>query len=347
MRPRSVAFVAGAALGSALAIAGSPAGMRPPRTNPSPAGSPAEARERHAALVVRDRSEAVSGCVTPLFEPQPGREAAGSQTPTVLLLHGFTQCPAQFSWVGEALAEAGLRALVPRKPLHGQADRLDPGLLAGLRADALAAWVDEAVDIAAGFGGPVWVLGLSGGGIVAQWAARVRPEITRVAAVAPFAAPRGYSMWAVRAAARFEGLLPVSYYRWDMTGVGSPYIYPGFAIRAASAYMRFSSALADDKLPANPNLERAVLVLNGGDHDVDPGIARRVFRAAFQGHVPDYEEVGLPVELGWGHDYIDPFLKPRPLPADVLGVLFAALGLLPFDPAVTEARSPRLTAGPR
>ena len=175
------------------------------------------------------------------------------------------------------------------------------------------------------------MLGLSAGGLMASWCARVRPEVERVAAIAPFTAPRGYSWAIVRAAARLEGMLPRTMHYWDAELKAdaelSPYGYPGFPIRGASAYMRVSEALRDRRLPAQPNLESAVLVLNDGDVEVSDPRARELFRAAFWDTADEYEEITLPAELDWKHDFIDPWLSPRPNPKAVLEVLLGALGI--------------------
>ena len=41
----------------------------------------------------------------------------------------------------------------------------------------------------------------------------------------------------------------------------------------------------------------------------------------------DYEEITLPSALGWNHDFIDPWLSPRPDPRAVLEVLLGSLGI--------------------
>jgi pimeloyl-ACP methyl ester carboxylesterase len=322
----SPALVACASVGAAIAGAVATLcltgiGIRRPVSHPDPAHSVDDAWQRVEALRSAEEGEihpaGHTGLLTP-DDPEPG-------TPTVVLMHGLTMTPDQFAWVGGVIRDAGFRVLLPRMPDHGRTDGSSASL-AEVRAEDLTDWADSAIDIAAGFGGPVWVLGLSAGGLMAAWCARVRPEVTRVAAIAPFTAPAGYPWAVVRMAARLEGLLPKTMHYWTET-VTSPYGYTGFPIRGASAYMRVSEALYDSRLAAQPNLEQAVLVLNDGDDQVSDPRARELFRRCFYDTAGGYEEMTLPASLGWEHDFIDSWLTPRPNPRAVLEVLLGALGI--------------------
>jgi len=318
--------VAGAALGAlvggAAAMMMTGVGIRRPESFPDPARSIDDAWQRVERLRVAEEFERITPAAsTTLLSPaEPAPD-----TPTVVLMHGLTMTPDQFVWVGEVLCGLGYRVLLPRMPDHGRADK-DPARLADLTAEQLAAWADGVIDIAHGFGGPVWVEGLSAGGLMACWCAQVRPEVTRVAAIAPFAAPHGYRWGVVRTAARLEGLLPARMHHWD-DPVFSPHGYEGFPVRGGSAFMVVSEALYDGRLAAVSSLERTTLVLNDGDDQISDPRARELFRACFRDRAAAYSEVTLPAELGWRHDFIDPWIEPRPDPRAVLGVLLGALGI--------------------
>lgn len=329
---RAVPFaIAGAAVGAlvggvaALLMTG--AGIRRPQSVPEPARSIDDAWQRVEALRAAEEADRVcDACCTTLLSPTNPAPA----TPTVVLMHGLTMCPDQFEWIGQVIRGLGYRVLLPRMPDHGRADKnAEP--LGALLGDDLAKWADGVIDIAHGFGGPVWVAGLSAGGLMACWCAQVRPEVTRVAAIAPFAAPHGYRWGIVRAAARLEGLMPMTMHYWDAElreeAISSPYGYSGFPVRGGSAFMTVSEALFDGRLPANSHIERAALVLNDGDHLISHERARDLFRACFLKRADDYAEVTLPESMGWGHDFIDPWIDPRPEPADVLHVVLGALGI--------------------
>jgi pimeloyl-ACP methyl ester carboxylesterase len=325
------ALAAGVAVGAAVvgtmaALGLTGVGIRRPLSHPDPAHSVDDAWQRVEALRSAEEGAIHPAGHTTLLapvDPMPG-------TPTVVLMHGLTMTPDQFGWVGGVIRDAGYRVLLPRMPDHGRTDRSSDALGA-VRAEDLTAWADSVIDIASGFGGPVWVLGLSAGGLMASWCARVRPEVARVAAIAPFAAPHGYRWSIVRMAARLEGRLPTTMHYWDPVlrteAALSPFGYPGFPVRGASAYMRVSQALHDRRLPSQPNLERAVLVLNDGDDQVSDPRARELFRKCFYETEAYYEEITLPATLGWRHDFIDPWLSPRPNPRAVLEVLLGSLGI--------------------
>ena len=61
-------------------------------------------------------------------------------------------------------------------PENGYADRATDALKR-LTAEQLRDWGDSAVDIAAGLGDEVVVLGISAGGVVAAWCGQNRPEV--------------------------------------------------------------------------------------------------------------------------------------------------------------------------
>jgi pimeloyl-ACP methyl ester carboxylesterase len=333
------ALLAGVAAGAALvgglaALSLTGIGIKRPVSHPNPAHSLDDAWQRVEALRTAEEGAVHSAGHTRLLAPTD----PAPETPTVVLMHGLTMTPDQFAWVGGVLRDAGYRVLLPLMPDHGRTDG-SSAALADVRAEDLTAWADSVIDIAHGFGGPVWVLGLSAGGLMASWCARVRPEVTRVAAIAPFAAPHGYRWSIVRMAARLEGMLPATMHYWDPVLQAdaelSPYGYPGFPLRGASAYMRVSEALRDGRLAQQPNLESAVLVLNDGDDQVSDPRARELFRSAFYETAIRYEEITLPGSLGWKHDFIDPWLSPRPNPKAVLEVLLGALGI--EGPEATDA----------
>lgn len=163
-------------LGAVLAL--------PPRINGlqsrrNPTGSYAEARTRFERLAARDGAEVNPVCRSMLFEHGATTESA------VVLLHGMTNCPLQFKAFGAELHQRGHTVLVPRLPRNGLSDRRTAEL-GRLTAAECTTFSDEIVDIAAGFGRRITVLGLSAGGTLAAWIAQERSEVARTVVVAPF-----------------------------------------------------------------------------------------------------------------------------------------------------------------
>src|SRR5260370_30125005 len=79
---------------------------------------------------------------------------------SVVLLHGFTNCPQQFDDLGKAFYELGWNVLIPRYPRHGYSDRLTNSV-AELRADMLIALANRSAEAGAGLGERLTAAGLS------------------------------------------------------------------------------------------------------------------------------------------------------------------------------------------
>jgi pimeloyl-ACP methyl ester carboxylesterase len=97
--------------------------------------------------------------------------------------------------MGETLHAQGHNVLILRMPYHGlESHRVSE--LKRLSAQDLRAYADQAVDMAAGLGDEIVVVGISGGGAVASWMAQNRPEVDRALALAPFFGVNGVPQFA-------------------------------------------------------------------------------------------------------------------------------------------------------
>lgn len=294
----------------------------PPPSDPQPATDPAQAKARFAELHVLD-AEIGEATQSALIEPLAAAKA------TVVLWHGFTNAPSQFTQVAEALAAQGFRVLLPRMPFHGESDRLNHDL-AGLTAAQLIEHADAWMDVAAGFPEPVWVGGLSAGATVAAWVAASRPRVTRLVMAAPLIAPKATPMPLIRLIVRHPALLPNFYYWWDPRKKaalpGSPYAYPGFPTRGILPYLQLSEAMFDRSVVANHELERVVLISNPGDFAIRRGIAKSF---AEQILFPAAQVTGvanLDPDLHWMHDFVDPKSPDTGTTEQVTAVFLAAFG---------------------
>ncbi len=312
-----------------------------PLSRPTPdAGRPAvpsaDARELYAQLCLLD-SGIPEATRTRLFEPD------GVSRATVVLWHGFTNAPSQFARAGERLASAGYRVLVPRMPFHGEADTLNRDLV-HLTTDTLTRHVHSVVDIAAGFGDEVWVVGLSAGGAVAGWAAATRPEVSRLVLMAPLVAPVGFPMPLVRLFVKFPRIVPRVYWWWDPRVKerieGSPHAYPGFPLPGIMAFLHLSEWLYDHSVRLGHDLDRVVLVTNPGDFAIRKDAARAFADAVFGPRARYVGEAMVDAELGWMHDFVDPLTAHAGTTEQVSAVLLAALGT--GDPAAGGVLVPPL-----
>jgi pimeloyl-ACP methyl ester carboxylesterase len=288
-----------------------------------PAASSEEALAKFAELAALDE-DIPEATRTRLLEPD------GAAAATIVIWHGFTNAPSQFGKVGEALRAAGYRVLLPRMPHHGQGDLLNRDL-AGLTESELTGQVHACIDIAAGFGAQIWVVGLSAGATLAGWAAATRGEVSRLVLAAPLVAPTGFPLPLIRAMVRYPSIVPRFYYWWDprkKARLGhSPYAYPGFPVPGLMPYLHLSEALFDHSVEAGHSLERVVLVTNPGDFAIRKDAARDFASGVFGVRAERFGEARVDGALKWMHDFVDPFSPDAGTTEQVVAILSAALGV--------------------
>ncbi len=132
-----------------LAVAGvlllSPILDEPLTIEVEPAATYEEALRRTDALRAADGADVAPVCRSRV-------DVHGERTAhAVVLLHGYTNCPAQFSAIADAYAAKGWSVVVPRLPGHGEADRMTSAL-PDITSGGLVDTAGEATDIAAGLG---------------------------------------------------------------------------------------------------------------------------------------------------------------------------------------------------
>ena len=145
--------------------------------------TPEQAEAGYADLIAKDTADPT---VLPECKSLDVRPTV-PQLGVVLLFHGYTSCPNQFSALAGRLAAAGYRVLVPRWPEHGIADTdAEPNPVDG---QELANFAMRTTAIALGLDKRTVVGGLSGGATLALWAAEHNADVQRVVALAPFLGP--------------------------------------------------------------------------------------------------------------------------------------------------------------
>lgn len=235
--------------------------------HPNPAPDYATARARFEALNAQETGEPwLDVCHTRLMTHEKKTERV------IVMLHGYTNCPRQYWELGEQFYARGYNVLMLRMPLHVNRD-FDVAHLNELTAEKLSAHGDEAIDLAAGFGDEVYVIGLSGGGAVAGWIAQHRPEATRVMLLAPFFATT-----------YVPGLLNIPVMNLAMHLPPIPmrgksvldHAYPGNATRGVGEFLRFGEAVRQAALQTKPLAKSIILVTNANDDTVDNNYARTI-----------------------------------------------------------------------
>jgi len=279
-----------------------------PRSTPSmathshPATDYAEAVRRTDALRSEDGPEVSPVCHTRVWTH--GRRTRR----VIILLHGLTNCPAQFDSLGRLLFARGANVLIPRLPRHGLADRMTPAL-AYSHASELYAFTDRVVDAAHGLGDSVTVAGLSVGGVMAAWAGQQRADVDRAVVIAPLLGLAYAPGPLTPVAAWLMRSLPNLFVWWDPKArerlAGPRHVYPRFATRAVAATLEMAAATLASASHRAPACRVLVMVTVGGDVAADNArcadLVRSWRRAGRQ--VVAYQ---FPADLRLNHDVVDP-----------------------------------------
>ncbi len=262
----------------------------------------------------------------------------GSRTPTsVVILHGYTATPWPFRHIAQAYSDMGYNVWVPRAPFHGYADKMTEAP-SRLTPRLLRDYADRAIQVGAGLGEHVIVIGQSGGGTLAMRALAEHEEVAQAYAISPFMHPKeDLPVWAMRPMARWLAVAPDAYRWWDEelkdTPAGlakSPNAYPRGSLRGMTAYLMTGLWLRDVRSGGDDPAGRLTLVLNDGDPSIDGPYAREVA----EGLVPagQLTVYTIPASDKLEHDLVDPQDRNK----DRIGVAYShlskALGVKLPDP---------------
>jgi pimeloyl-ACP methyl ester carboxylesterase len=112
-------------------------------SHPHPIQNYGEAIQRIEALRATRQSEMNPDCLVQLLTHGEKVQHA------IILVHGYTNCPAQFRELGRELYDRGFNVLIAPMPHHGLANRLNDEQ-GQLTAKELTVYADELVDLAHG-----------------------------------------------------------------------------------------------------------------------------------------------------------------------------------------------------
>lgn len=278
------------------------------RSHPNPAHTFADAVARARRMIAADDSVVADGGASILL-------THGERTAWVaVLLHGLTDSPRQFASLADSLFAQGDNVLVPRLPRHAERGK-NVGELARLTASELCASADNAVDIAAGLGDSVVVMGLSVGGTLAAWTAEHRAEVRRAVAIAPAFEVARIPSELERPLVNLGAHVP-NVSRKSSRDSARPDFDPGFTTRGLDAVLRLGRAVQDDANRFMPSGEVS-FVVNAHDHTVKTApvlqIARQWRRRGVL--VAIYE---FPDSLSLPHNVIDPVRRATSVAPPVL-----------------------------
>lgn len=215
----------------------------------------------------------------------------GSRTRrAVLLLHGYTHGPEQMDELARDFYTRGYNVWVPRAPGHGTTDRRAERRIT---VESLITYASRSMDIAAGLGDEVGVVGISAGGILAAWLAQHRSDIVRrVLLFSPFFAPSPRQVPAqfVRPLIFLygHGLLP------------DHVTARGYSLATISRYLAIARDLSTP--PGRTGLRSMAVAISPLDDVVDTVAATSVpGRIAEAAGIPVHTLL-LPESLGFGHN---------------------------------------------
>lgn len=257
----------------------------------------------------------------------------GSRVETaVVIFHGYTDVPDQFIKVAEGYFLSGANVYVPRMPFHGYTDRMTTDL-SQMTPEVLRETADENIDIAAGLGENIEVVGFSGGGALAAWSAAERPDVDRTIIISPLMLPKGYKPWMIRPMARIIGMLPDTYTWWNDEQAKSPGPeYPRYSKHGITSYlMMVERAKANGADGARPVKGDLVVISNLSDQHLDTQYPIDVMRPLMSDG-SSFRTVTIPAQAELLHDIIGLTGDNRPRLRAAYGYLSDATGVQMPDP---------------
>lgn len=274
----------------------------------NPAQSYAEAVQRIQTLQANNASKMNPECIAQFM-------THGQKTEKVIIfVHGYTNCPAQFKELGERFYDLGYNVLIAPLPHHGLADRMTDEQ-GHLKAEELAAYADQMVDIADGLGKQVTMVGISAGGVTTAWAAQNRKDVDLAVIISPAFGFQAIPTVLTAPTMNIVSILPDTYVWWDenlKTNSLPTYAYPRYSKHTLAQIMRLGFAVQNKAKQQSPAADKILVITNTNDTSVNNILTARVVSIWTQNgaNINTYE---FPASLGLQHDMIDPSQPNQPI----------------------------------
>jgi esterase/lipase len=195
----------------------------------------------------------------------------------IILVHGMTNCPEQYTELAPLFFERGYNVLVPLMPYNGLTDP-DTKALKNLTAEQLRDCSNTMVDIARGLGEHITFAGISVGGVMAAWVAQNRSDVDKAVLISPaFTISRGMGVRVSRLVMRLFLIMPNVMTQWirPFTG-GVGHNYHGFATRGLGQALRLGFSVYDAAGTTKPSTRSVLVITNAADPAVENGIAYKL-----------------------------------------------------------------------
>jgi pimeloyl-ACP methyl ester carboxylesterase len=226
-----------------------------------------------------------------------------------VLMHGLSNCPAQFAELGRLLFERGHNVVIPRIPYHGEQDRLATDW-ARLKAEDMLDAGNQSVDLARSLGDKVTAAGLSINGATVAWMAQNRSDLARAVLLSPFLAPAGLPDWTLTPVERLLLRLPNMFFWWNPklkeNLPGPPYAYPRFPTRVIGETMLLGGQVLRESRSQSPRSASILVVTSASDTAANSRVTSELvanWRRLCHGGIETFE---FPAGDKVPHDFIDP-----------------------------------------
>ncbi|MFC1509261.1 alpha/beta hydrolase [Candidatus Omnitrophota bacterium] len=301
MRRRWILLLIPAIVVAAVVIIMTPWNISNLSSLPHPAQSYTEAVQRVEILRAQEPPDMAPVCHLKFMTHDKKADRA------IILVHGYTNCPQQFYELGQHFYELGYNVLIAPLPQHGLADRMTEAH-AHLKAEELAAYADETVDIAQGLGGEVIMMGLSAGGVATAWAAQHRSDIDVAVIISPAFGFKKIPTLLTAAAMNIHKYIPNSFGWWDpvlQADRPPPYAYPRYSTQALRQILRLGFATQADAKRMQPAAKKMVVVFNVHDNSINNALTMDIVEI-WKAHNANLITYEFDANLTVGHDLIDP-----------------------------------------
>jgi len=270
-------------------------------SHPYPVQSYAEAMQRIKALRGKEPSDMNPVCQLQLMTHDKKVDRV------VILVHGYTNCPQQFHELGQRFYDLGYNVLISPLPHHGLADRMTEAQ-AQLKAEELAAYADETVDIAQGLGEQVIMMGISAGGVTTAWAAQNRSDLDFAVIISPAFGFKQIPTPLTAAVMNVYTFLPDSFVWWDpaLQAEAPPtHAYPRYSKHALVQILRLGFVTQKDAQRMQLAAKEMVVVFNANDNTVNNALTMDIVKN-WQAHNANLTTYEFETNLKLDHDLIDP-----------------------------------------
>lgn len=207
----------------------------------------------------------------------------GNRVPhAMLILHGFTSCPKQFEAIGQQFHGLGFNVFIPRLPKHGHRN-LAGDSLAQIKTTKLTIFSQECLNITAGLGDKVIVVGISGGATLVAWLYQHFPTVTLAVLIAPFLGVGSIPSRLNRAFSKFVDLLPNVWLWWDPVNkmdnpLSASYAYKRYPTRSIAEIMRLSQMIINMSKSNRPAGGKLILINNDADKSVNNQVSEQLLK---------------------------------------------------------------------